>query len=260
MAAGTGEWWRRLSLRKDDDAAPDAFAEPARAPPGASLTAIGDVHGRLDLLEPILAAIETRARRVSGRRHVVILLGDLIDRGRDSFGVLDRLAAGIAGAETVILRGNHEDVLLRFLGGDPTALGWLEFGGTETLASYGIDMRAMRHLDMAHLRAEIVSAMPASHVGLLATLSLTYTAGDYMFVHAGARPGRPLNVQTEQDLIWIREEFLDSTYRFEKKIVHGHTPVPEPDFRRNRINLDTGAFASNRLTAALFEDDTVTLL
>ena len=238
------------------------FPDPPRVPPGMSVTAIGDVHGHLDLLEPLLQDVEARAARQTHRRHVLVMLGDFVDRGPDSAGVVERLVAGVRGCELVGLRGNHEEAMLAFLAGGPTTMSWLSFGGDTTLRSYGVEVPAKiaGEAAMDALRQGLAVQLPAAHLEFLEGLSMTATIGDYLFVHAGLRPGRSIEAQTDQDLVWIRDEFLRSTQRFAKKIVHGHTPVPNPDFRDNRINLDTGAYATGRLTAAVFEDEFVTLL
>jgi serine/threonine protein phosphatase 1 len=236
------------------------FPDPPRIPSGLTVTAIGDVHGHLDLLTPYLHEIEARAARRSQRRHVALFLGDLIDRGPDSAGVLERLTRGVAGCELIALKGNHEEALLEFLSGAPGGRYWLGFGGAETLLSYGIDCSQMAPGGIHALRETVQAKLPEKHLAFVRGMPLHVTFGDYFFVHAGIRPGRPLDEQIDQDMIWIRDDFLNSRMRFEKKIVHGHTPVVRPDFRDNRINLDTGAYATGRLTAAVFEDEHVTLI
>jgi serine/threonine protein phosphatase 1 len=237
-----------------------AFPDAPRIPPGMTVTAIGDVHGHLDLLEPYLAEAEARAVRHPHRRHRVILLGDVIDRGPRSADTVERLCRGLGHCELTVLRGNHEEAMLDFITGEPNGRHWLEFGGRDTIRSYGVTVPTGGRIDANDLREALIGALPRPHLKFLESLPVSVTLGDYFFVHAGARPGRALGQQTLRDLLWIREEFLASTARFEKKIVHGHTPVPEPDFRDNRINLDTGAYGSGRLTAAVFEDDQVALL
>ena len=237
------------------------FPTPPRVPPGMSIVAIGDVHGQLALLEPILRQVEARAAVRPERRHIVISLGDLVDRGPDSAGVVERLLRGVAGCELVVLKGNHEEALLDFLAGAADPRQWLGWGGLETLQSYRVPVQRswLSGVDMAALHREFRLRLPQAHLDFFRRLPLSVSFGDYFFVHAGARPGVPLAEQQAHDLLWIREDMHKSSYRFEKKIVHGHTPVREPEFLRNRINLDTGAFASGRLTAALFEDDRVSL-
>jgi serine/threonine protein phosphatase 1 len=241
---------------------PAPFPEPPSIPPQTSVIAIGDIHGRLDLLEPLLTRIERRAALFPGSRHVVICLGDLIDRGPDSAGVVERLMGGVQGCELVVLMGNHEDALLGFLDDKPIGDAWRNFFGAEAfLQSYGIAGRQnfRQEKAAARLREDMVAAIPPAHIGFLRSLRASYDIGDYLFVHAGVRPGVPLAEQEDRDLVWIRDEFLHSKQRFEKKIVHGHTPVRQPDFNRNRINLDTKAYVSGKLTAALFEGAEVSI-
>lgn len=233
------------------------FPDPPRMPEGVSLVAIGDVHGRLDLLEPLLARLEARAAAEAGRRHILVSLGDLVDRGPDSAGVVARLLRGVGGCETVVLRGNHEQAMLDFLAGLPGSEQWLVWGGLDTLRSYGVeaDLGDIGPDTAAFLRRRLAQRLPKPHLDFLAGLPLTAVYSDYLFVHAGIRPGIALAKQSPRDLVWIRDEFHRSAERFEKKVVHGHTPVAAPQFLANRINLDTGAFATGILTAALFEDD-----
>lgn len=239
-----------------------AFPLPPRVPDGMSIVAIGDVHGHLALLEPILRQVEARAAVRPERRHVVVCLGDLVDRGPDSAGVVERLLAGVAGCELVALKGNHEAAMLDFIAGRLGPMAWLDWGGLETVESYGVPVRRswLAGVDAPALLRDFRERLPQAHLDFFRRMPLSVSFGDYFFVHAGARPGVPLAEQSEHDLLWIRDEMHRSSYRFEKKIVHGHTPVREPEFLGNRINLDTGAYASGRLTAALFEDDRVSLL
>jgi serine/threonine protein phosphatase 1 len=238
------------------------FPDPPSVPPDTSVVAIGDIHGRLDLLEPLLDRLERRAALFPGARHIIVSLGDLIDRGPDSAGVIERLMFGVKGCELVVLKGNHEDALLGFLDDKPIGEAWRSFFGADAfLQSYGIASRQNYREEkaMSKLRDDLVAAMPRAHIDFLRGLRTHVSVGDYFFVHAGVRPGVPLAEQEERDLVWIRDEFLHSKQRFEKKIVHGHTPVRRPDFNRNRINLDTKAYASGMLTAALFEGTSVTI-
>jgi len=234
------------------------FTLPPRVPAGTSIIAFGDVHGHLDLVEDILGQAAARARAKPGGRHIVISLGDLVDRGPDSRGVVARLMGEVPGCELFVIRGNHETLLMSFLKGDPDATVWLKWGGLETIRSYGVDTEGANPAaagDIEDLRAQFREKMIPAHFDFMRTRPLSVSFGDYFFVHAGARPDVPLAEQKEHDLIWIRDEFLPSGKLFEKKIVHGHTPVDEADFRSNRINLDTGACYGGTLTAAIFEGD-----
>lgn len=229
-------------------------ARPARVPEGLRLYAIGDVHGRADLLDACLAGIEADAARHPDRRARIVFLGDLIDRGPDSRAVLDRVLALRAQDRAVALSGNHEAMLLDAMD-EPAALApWSRNGGVETLRSYGISVPG--RLDGA-AAAELVAAMreaiPEAHRRVLRELGTTWRCGDYLLVHAGIRPGIPAEAQDRHDLLWIREPFLGSRADHGAVVVHGHTPVPAIDVRPNRINIDTGAYATGRLTCLVLE-------
>lgn len=220
-------------------------------PDGLRVYAIGDVHGCLALLRPLLGWIaDDDARRGGGCEVHVILLGDLIDRGPDSRGVLDLLAEPQATPGTRhLLRGNHEEMLLAILDGDLNAAGdWLGHGGAETLESYGVDPALYWHDPEAFIPA-IRAAIPAAHVALLRGMLSQVRIGDYLFVHAGIRPGVPFDAQSGRDLRWIRADFLDSKVDHGAMVVHGHTIAPAAQFRHNRIGIDTGAYRTGRLTA-----------
>jgi diadenosine tetraphosphatase ApaH/serine/threonine PP2A family protein phosphatase len=215
--------------------------------------AIGDIHGRLDLLDRVIAAIH-RDVEVHGPGGLTVTLGDYIDRGLDSRGVLDRLAVNPFPTSYIALKANHESMLEAFLA-DP-ALGryWGSQGGEETLRSYDVLVRKrMRSYEAAADRLR--AALPAAHVSFLQSLKTSLSHGKYFFCHAGVRPGIPLERQSDEDLLWIRDEFLDSKLNFGKVVIHGHTPVPEPEVRPNRINVDTGAFATGRLTCVALDED-----
>jgi len=232
-----------------------------RLPDGVSIVAIGDVHGCLDKLEPVLGRIARHAAASPERRHIVVSIGDLVDRGPNSAQVVARMAEGVPGCETVVLRGNHEAMMLDFLRGTEDAENWLHNGGLLTMASYGVDLQkiAEEGFDLDRLRRALIERMPAHHVAFLASLPLSFECGDYFFVHAGVRPGRALDAQVEEDLLWIRDEFLEWRGGFGKRIVHGHTPVEVATFAPNRINLDTGACFGGPLTAVLIEGAGVTM-
>lgn len=218
------------------------------------LIAIGDIHGRADLLDQLLAEIETRYANVPIR---TIFLGDYVDRGPDSRGVIDRLIAyGERHADTVFLKGNHEEAMLDFLGVGDEAEAWLTWGGEETLASYGI--RAAWPLDVGNAQEELAAILPDSHFRFLMNLRMTHTEQGYLFVHAGLDPDRSIADQRDRDLLWIRAPFYErGEGRFPGlTIVHGHTPVKRVENLGWRINIDTGAFWSSRLTALIIEGGT----
>jgi serine/threonine protein phosphatase 1 len=232
-----------------------ARAEPS-GPAGTRLYAIGDIHGRLDLLRTLTALIHDDAYRRQAPRNVVVYLGDYVDRGRESRAVIDFLLnEPLPGFERIHLRGNHEDVMLRFLTDISAGPSWLNFGGRETLESYGI-AAPQPHAEPAALeRAQraLAACLPTAHLEFLRGLRLQHEEGDYFFAHAGVKPGVPLDQQREQDLLWIRGEFLSSNAEFGRIVVHGHSISPVPDVRRNRIGIDTGAFMSDRLTCLAIE-------
>lgn len=227
-----------------------------RAPAGEIVYAVGDLHGRLDLLERLLPLIAADAAGSDAKRRFLVFLGDYVDRGPDSRGVIDRLMAGpLDGFEQVCLLGNHEAWLLDFLDDPGAGAGWLMNGGAETLASYGVragfGLTNRGRLDA--VRTNFLAALPADHRAWLQALPLMWRRGDYAFVHAGVRPGVALDDQDARDLVWIREDFLWSEADFGAVVVHGHSICDAPESLENRICIDTGAFASGRLTCVALE-------
>jgi serine/threonine protein phosphatase 1 len=223
--------------------------------------AVGDVHGHLDLLEQVMARIDDDCRKTPPANTIEVYLGDYIDSGPASRQVLDRLIARGSERNAVFLKGNHETYIGEFIANPAIFAEWRQYGGFETLVSYGL--RPTMKTDPAGL-VELAKAfsftLPASHQHFLKRLPLFVTFGDFFFVHAGVRPRVPLKQQREEDLLWIRDDFLLYEDDFEKVIVHGHTPVREPDVRPNRINIDTGAYATGRLTCLMLERDRIEIL
>lgn len=221
--------------------------------------AVGDVHGRSDLLKPLLSLIKRDLKASQAQRKVLVMLGDYVDRGPDSRGVLDQLARlrGQDGLETRYLCGNHEDRMLAFLGDPALGPGWCDFGGREALLSYGVRPPVLRDdpAGWSEASEELGRAMPPAHRRLLETLELATTLGDYFFCHAGARPGVPLAQQSPDDLMWIRQPFLDDPAPFEQVVVHGHTPIDAVHADHRRIGLDTGAYATGVLSALRLEGE-----
>ena len=221
-----------------------------RVPEGTVVYAIGDVHGRDDLLADLHRQVADDAAALDARRRVLVHLGDYVDRGPASRQAIDRLAGDpLGGFESVALKGNHEAFLLAFLRGAEAVDGWLANGGKTTLRSYGVappDPGDDEDVDRA--RAQFAAALPRRHREFLDGLRLLHQEGDYLFVHAGIRPWAPLDRQAEADLLWIREPFLGWDKPFGPIVVHGHTIAREPDIRPNRIGIDTGAYASGILT------------
>lgn len=222
---------------------------------GLRAYAVGDVHGRLDLLDRMLGLVERDIDARPPARNHLILLGDLIDRGPDSRGVVERLRTYARPGVTLgVIGGNHEEVLLRLLAGEMDLLpNWLSFGGLETLRSYGLDPFELDGLDEDPAMDLIRAAIPPEHQQFLESAVDTIKMGDYLFVHAGIRPKVHLSLQLQQDLRWIRESFLndDSDHGF--TVVHGHSIARDVVERPNRIGLDTGAYASGRLSAVGLE-------
>jgi diadenosine tetraphosphatase ApaH/serine/threonine PP2A family protein phosphatase len=232
-------------------------------PPGSRVYAVGDIHGRVDLLRALHRLIQEDAVRRQAARNVVVYLGDYIDRGGESPAVIDLLLdQPLRGFERVHLKGNHEDSLLRFLDDASIGVAWLLYGGAQTLQSYGVaPPRAIgASEDMVRAQSELKQKLPKRHRQFMAGLELIHAEGDYLFAHAGVRPGVPLDQQLEQDLLWIRDEFLLSDAEFGKIVVHGHTITLRPDVQPNRIGIDTGAFASGTLTCLVLEGTDVAFL
>lgn len=234
-----------------------AAVSPPRTPRGHRAYAVGDVHGRLDLLERLLARIEEDAARRPARKTSLIFVGDLIDRGPDSRGVVERLRTYRHDRiRTYFLMGNHEEVLLRLLAGERGILtNWLQFGGAECLKSYGCDSSEFAAESEATSLQRVRDAIPASHSSFVRGFADTLTLGDYLFVHAGIRPGVDLSLQSQTDLRWIRSPFLEDETDHGMVVVHGHTINPEIVERPNRIGIDTGAYRTNVLTALALEGE-----
>ncbi|WP_424362749.1 metallophosphoesterase [Methylocystis parvus] len=228
----------------------------AAAPEGLRIYAIGDVHGRDDLLARLSQRIANDLRAGDYDKAVTVLLGDYVDRGRDSREVIDRLARHDFPTPIVTLRGNHEDVMLRYLD-DPAMLDqFAAFGGLMTIVSYGVDPgEEMKAGAAAAVHAAFVAHVPEEHRRFLEETRMSVEYGDYFFCHAGVRPHVPLDRQDPGDLMWIRYEFLNYRGSFGKVIVHGHTPHAHVQNHENRINLDTHAFKSGVLTAVVLEGE-----
>ena len=227
-------------------------------PEGTRIYAIGDIHGRLDLLDSVLARIDTDMIVHPASNAIRIFLGDYIDRGPDSKGVLDRLVDYCVTHPSVCLKGNHEAFLHEFLKNPEVLSVWRNCGGLDTLLSYGLGPKIETDAqDQRELASKLDRSLSSGHRQFLSGLKQYFICGDFFFVHAGVRPGICLTKQSEDDLLWIREDFLFYENSFGKVVVHGHTPVPEPDVRPNRINIDTGAWATGRLTCLVLEGDRI---
>jgi serine/threonine protein phosphatase 1 len=219
---------------------------------------IGDVHGRVDLLDEVLYKIAVDRVAHPSKEHAVVCVGDYVDRGPNSREVIDRLIACVRSQRTVLLKGNHEAYVLHFLDNPSILSEWRLYGGLQTLVSYGLKPSLNPDpQEQRELARELKSVLPENHKALLEAMPATLVSGDFYFVHAGVRPGVPLNDQQEQDLLWIRDDFLCCEDDHGKIIVHGHTPVNEIDIRHNRINIDTGAYATGRLACLIIDGEDV---
>lgn len=234
-------------------------------PDATLIYAIGDLHGRLDLLDDMHRRIEADAsRRVSPRKRLVYL-GDYVSRGTDSPGVVERVLEWLPeGFERVTLKGNHEDLLLRFIDGEIGAgRHWFDYGGLDTLAAYGVAIAnhlARDDASVAELRERLVAALPPSHLAFFRALGVRHRTGDYCFVHGGIRPGIALDQQSDHDCMWIRRSFLDSEVEHGAIIVHGHSISAAPVVRHNRIGIDTGAYRSGVLTCLVLDGESRSFL
>jgi len=247
--------WLLDSLRSERS--PIAAAEQSRRrvdlgpeEPEFAIYAIGDVHGCLDLLRSAEEKIRRDVRRtkVAG---LIITLGDYVDRGPDSRGVLDHLSSEPGeDVRRIALCGNHDDLFMRFLDAPHAYADWLEMGGRETLSSYGLAgayISTVGKNGSDQLKTQLASAVPDHHRRLLAAMPVSLRIGSYLFVHAGIRPGVPLEAQSDRDMMWIREPFLTHGPQLPFTLIHGHTPGRNPSYGPGRIGIDTGAYTSGKL-------------
>lgn len=228
------------------------------APPNSVIYAIGDIHGETGKLDLLHSMIEADARVRQSERKVAVYLGDYVDRGPDCAGVIGRLADNpMPGFEMFFLKGNHEEFMLHFMETGDSSSGWFHNGGLNTLQSYGVETsgRSLWRPDSKELLEKLRETLPERHREFLERLHLYHIEGDYLFVHAGIRPGLPLRDQTAADLLWIRNLFLDSEEDHGFMVVHGHTPSDGPQIRSNRIGIDTGAVYGGKLTALVLEGE-----
>lgn len=242
----------------------EVLATPARVPEGKRIYAIGDVHGRADLLRQLLKDIQKDALGGDYKgRPILVLLGDYIDRGFQSREVIDILLSDLVSPfETYFLKGNHEAAMLQFMSEPGMGPRWIEHGGAETLVSYGVQPPRSRTAtdEWAIASQELKRVIPREHLQFLMNLQINVRLGDYLFVHAGVRPGVEIDQQSEYDMLWIRDAFLNDTRALGVVVVHGHTPAEHPHRDARRVGLDTGAYLSGQLTAARFEHEEVEFL
>lgn len=232
-----------------------------RVPAGKRIYAIGDIHGRADLLSTLFVRIDNDLNARPNSDVLEIFLGDYVDRGPESREVIDLLIERRRGRTAMFLKGNHEYYVTRFLAEPDILSKWKNIGGLDTVLSYGVTpVRRENSQWQQEVATALGLAMPESHYKFFHSLPLSFTCGDFFFAHAGVRPGVPLSQQRQQDLLWIREDFLWHEQDFGKVIVHGHTPTKDPEIRSNRINIDTGAYATGRLTCLVLERDEIRFL
>jgi Calcineurin-like phosphoesterase len=225
-------------------------------PKGIRIYAVSDIHGCADILKNVFSAVDHHLARAEPMRTLHVFLGDYIDRGPASRQTIDLLIERSRRHESIFLKGNHEAFLLEVLEDASRLEAWREYGGFQTLMSYGLapSMKPDRN-EQHELVQALLLGMPNHHRHFFSSLRPSFACGDFFFAHAGVRPGVPLRRQREEDLLWIRDEFLQSEEDFGKFVVHGHTPVPKPEIRPNRINIDTGAYATGILTLLTIEGE-----
>jgi diadenosine tetraphosphatase ApaH/serine/threonine PP2A family protein phosphatase len=220
------------------------------------LYVIGDIHGRSELLDKLTDEIKRDLAKHPVEIAVTVTLGDYIDRGPDSRGVLERLVQNRFPTRYVGLKGNHEELFESFIANCGAGPQWRHLGGLETLHSYGVPVSSLlRGKGYEEASIALREAVPKEHLEFLSSLQLCASTSRYFLCHAGVRPGVSLDKQQPRDLLWIRDEFLHSRKDFGKIIIHGHTPVEAPQILSNRINIDTGAFATGRLTCLVLDGD-----
>jgi serine/threonine protein phosphatase 1 len=238
---------------------PRVTVDTAQLPSGLRVYAIGDIHGRVDLLRMMHRRIVEDAGGVeSETRKLAVYLGDYIDRGLHSREVIDVLLdEALPGFESIHLRGNHDHEFLAFLEDPTKSAAWLRYGGDATLYSYGVRLPADTPAEarLQRLGELLRAAVPPRHIEFLASLPFTCEVGDYLFVHAGIDPDKPLDAQTPHDLLWIRDAFLEADSDFGRVVVHGHSITELPEVRDNRIGIDTGACYTNALTCLVLQDN-----
>ncbi|MFG1394390.1 metallophosphoesterase family protein [Xanthobacter agilis] len=223
--------------------------------------AVGDIHGEIDILRNLHRQMEADQAAHRNRIQQEIYLGDMVDRGPDSAAVLSTLIERRRARGAICLSGNHEDMMLEAHRGLAAFIHWIALGGLPAVLSYLPELApVVGELEVRELWDRWRRAIPEAHLTFLHSLSVTHVCGDYLFVHAGVRPGVPVEAQSRHDCLWIRHDFLRSEETFSHVVVHGHTPVPVPELRANRIGIDTGAVFTGRLTCLVLDGSEQTLL
>ena len=246
-------------FRQNAKGGPAAERKAAKVDGNARIYCVGDIHGRADLLDKVLEFIARDMRDAPGETRT-IMLGDYIDRGPESASVLERLSSSELPNQLIALAGNHDRMLLDFLENECTLETWRRYGALETLKSYAVPLvDVVRGGMYEEVRNALRARIPERHLAFLRGCASAVAFGDYYFCHAGVRPGVALEAQSSEDLIWIREPFLGFEGSFGKVVVHGHTRVGHPEIHANRINIDTGAFATGALTCLILQADSMRL-
>jgi serine/threonine protein phosphatase 1 len=229
-----------------------------KLPNGIRIYAVSDIHGCADLLQDVFAAIDHHLAHAGPARALHVFLGDYIDRGPASRQTIDLLIERSRRHESIFLKGNHEAFLFEVLQNASRLEAWKQYGGFQTLMSYGLTPSITPDRDEQNeLVQALLESIPNDHRRFFSKLRSSFSCGDFFFAHAGVKPGIPLRRQREEDLLWIRDEFLQSEQDFGKFIVHGHTPVSKPEIRPNRINIDTGAYATGILTLLTIQGERI---
>ena len=229
---------------------------PPEAPADTRIYVVGDIHGRADLLSRLHSHIRDDVPSSTQGRHLIVYLGDYVDRGETSKTVIDLLLdEPLEGFETIFLKGNHEEMLLGFLENAAIGAMWLHNGGDATAYSYGVRMANPSSADPRYFEMQqaLREKLPDRHLAFFRDLDLYHIEGGYLFVHAGVQPGIPIEQQSSEDLLWIREEFIASQADHGHCVVHGHTIFTELEIRPNRIGIDTGAYYTNVLSCLVLE-------
>lgn len=225
-------------------------------PDNMCIYAVGDIHGRADLLHQLHHLISEDAEKYPNHQHIIIYLGDYIDRGHASKQVIDKLLhPALNNFHSIYLRGNHENMLIEFLNDRSLGELWFMNGGLETLKSYNISLSVLNELNYQKLKDLLLEKLPPEHVTFFQTLKTHHIEGSYFFCHAGINPNNPLDNQSDDDLMWIRDPFLRSKKEFGKIIVHGHTVSQKPTLLPNQIGVDTGAVFTDHLTCVVLTNE-----
>ncbi len=233
-----------------------------KGPPDQLVCAVGDIHGQLKCLKRLVERFEENIQQYESSQEQMIFLGDYVDRGLEVRGVLDYLIELRSRRECIFLRGNHEQVLLNFLSNPDAGEEWIRFGGRETLAAYGVGGNLLRgaDIDWLEVHEQFCSAFPPNHREFLESTILCHSAGDFFFAHAGIDPARSFSDQSAHDLMCVRGKFLNNKDVREKIVIHGHSHVTKPEIRRNRIGIDTGAYATNVLSAVMIWNQNISFI